>query len=54
MRAEELNLLKLKNGVKEPEVAITATMVSLRSLFDSDPIAIYELTMLCRNRNHTL
>lgn len=37
-----------------PDVLIASTMIALRKLLADQPIAFYELVMLCRDRNHVL
>jgi hypothetical protein len=44
----------LKNGSKEPDVLIAATMLSLRDLLARDPITFYEAVMVARDRDHRL
>lgn len=43
----------LKNGAEEAKPAVMATMMSLRHLFDSEPIVAYELVMKCRDPKHS-
>ncbi len=47
-----LEEVQLKNGSREPEVAVRATMVSLRLLMSRHPIAFYELVEVCRDKTH--
>lgn len=47
-----METVTLKNGAMEAKPAVMATMMSLRHLFDSEPIVAYELVMKCRDRNH--
>ena len=44
----------LKNGSTEVDVLVVATTLSLQSLMEDNPIAFYELVMLCRDRTHQL
>ena len=47
-------VIKLKNGSEEAKGLVTITMLSLESLLKENPIAFYEFTMKCRDRQHTL
>lgn len=49
-----MKTIKLKNGKEELKAGVQAIMVSLRDLFERDPIAFYELNELCKNRDHKL
>jgi hypothetical protein len=44
----------LKDGSEMMTSMVTVSMMSLRSLLDQDPIAFYELVMICRNPEHRL
>ena len=47
-----MEIVKLKNGSEAPDFVVTAHMASLRSLFDIQPIAFYELVMVARDPAH--
>ena len=49
-----MTTLKLKNSSEEAEPLVRVTMMSLRSLAESDPIVFYELVELCRDPKHEL
>jgi len=49
-----MEMTTLKNGTEEAEPLVTITMMCLRDLMGSDPLAVYELVMLARDRNHEL
>jgi hypothetical protein len=53
-RCIEMKIVALKNGTQEPEVLVVTTMMNLDLLMESDPLAVYEMTMLCRDENHRL
>lgn len=42
----------LKNGAEEAVSLVTVCMMSLEDLIKENPIALYELVMKCRDRNH--
>jgi len=44
----------LKNGASEVRNLVEVTMFVLQSLLAEDPIAFYEMAMLCRNPKHEL
>jgi hypothetical protein len=44
----------LRNGIEEPEVLVKVTMMSMHDLMETNPIAVYELVSLCRDRSHPL
>ena len=46
--------VKLKNGSEELDVLVSATMLSLRTLMQENPIAAFELVELCRDPAHKL
>ena len=50
----ETKVVKLKNGSEEAEPLVRVTIMSLRMLMESDPIAFYELFELCKDRNHKM
>lgn len=47
-----MNILRLKNGSTEAEPLVRAAMASLSRLFESDPIAFFELVSKARDRSH--
>ena len=47
-----MQVVTLKNGAQEPLPLVTATMMSISTLMQENPIAFYELVMKCRDRNH--
>ncbi|MEX1112326.1 MAG: hypothetical protein WEC84_02580 [Candidatus Andersenbacteria bacterium] len=47
-----METVTLKSGAVEAKPAVMATMMSLKHLFESEPIVAYELVMKCRDRNH--
>ena len=49
-----MNIVTLKNGTQEAEPLVKVAMFSLSNLIEQDPIAFYELVMLCRDRSHSL
>lgn len=44
----------LKNGAEEAEVFVRAFMGALGSLLAAEPVAFYELVMLCRDPAHVV
>lgn len=44
----------LKNGSEVPAAAVATTMIALRELFGSQPVAFYELVQLARDPQHQL
>jgi hypothetical protein len=46
--------MKLKNGSEELDGLVGVTMMSVRRLTQTHPIAFYELVMLCRDPKHKL
>jgi hypothetical protein len=46
-----METVKLKNGTEEAKVAVSAIMLSIKSL---SPIDVYELAMKCRDRKHQI
>ena len=44
--------MRLKNGSEEFAPAVAVIMLSLRRLFDTDPMTAYEAVMLARDRDH--
>ncbi len=49
-----MDMLKLKNGSEECVPLVNTTVMSVRHLMESNPIAFVELVLLCRDRNHEL
>lgn len=47
-------MVVLKDGTKTPRVAVNVILISLTGLREQNPIALYELVMLCRNQGHRL
>ena len=47
-----MKMMKLKNGSEEAQVVVTTSMLSLRALFNDNPIAFYELTQKAKNPKH--
>jgi hypothetical protein len=46
------NVVELKNGSKEAESLVQATIFTLKSLKERNPIALYELVQIARNKDH--
>lgn len=46
--------VKLKNGSVEAKFVAVATMISLDSLLQDNPIAFYELVTKCRDPKHVM
>ncbi len=49
-----MELLTLRNGAHEPDVAVWSVLVHLRSFLADEPIAFYELVCSARDRSHKL
>lgn len=49
-----MDILKLKNGSEEVAPLVNVTMISVRHLLESNPIAFVELVSLCQDRDHEL
>lgn len=47
-----MSKITLKNGAQEVRQLVAITMMSLRKLFDDDPMVAYDLIMLCRNSDY--
>jgi hypothetical protein len=47
-KGDSMEEVTLKNGSKEADVLVAATMVTLRDLINKKPIIFYELVMKCR------
>ena len=50
----EHTTVKLRNGAEEFKPLVAVTMMSLKSVMESNPIAFYELACLARDRDHKL
>lgn len=44
--------MKLKNGSDVPDAIVAATMVTVKMLFESDPVAFFELVSKARDPRH--
>lgn len=44
----------LQNGNTEAKGLVAIVMLTLRKMMQEKPIVLYELVMLCRDRDHTL
>lgn len=51
---EVRNMVTLKNGASEVKEFVTMTMISLRALLDSNPIALKHLLMKSRDLHHKI
>jgi len=49
-----MRMIKLRTGKEVPEPNVKVVMISLNGLMTSNPIALYELVMLCRDKKHQL
>ena len=49
-----MNTVKLKNGKTVHEAVAGTTMVALRRLRDTDPVAFYELTCAAHDKSHAV
>jgi len=49
-----METVRLKNGTEEAKQLVVITIAQLKELMSSEPIAFYELVMLCRDRDHEL
>lgn len=47
-----METVTLKNGTVEAKPLVAVTLMSLEHLINPDPIAFYELVMVCRDRDH--
>ena len=47
-----MQFVKLKNGESELSILVKTTMLSLKTLIESDPISFYELAEKAKNHNH--
>ena len=47
-----METVTLKNGAVEAKPLVAVTLMSLEHLINSDPIAFYELVMVCRDKDH--
>lgn len=50
--SDEDKNVKLKNGSLVSKVCVVTTMMNLKLLLESNPIAFYELVMKCRDSDH--
>lgn len=48
----ETKPVTLKNGTTEVEPLVAATMMSLRKLFDEEPIVLFDLVSRCRDDSY--
>ena len=48
----ECELIKLKNGMQEAKPLVAIIGLHVKRLIEKNPIALYELVMKCRNRDH--
>lgn len=48
-----MEMIKLKNGAEEVAAIVATVTMTLRKLFDTQPIIAYELVMLARDATHT-
>lgn len=51
---KKMEIVKLKNGAEEADIAVKVTMMSLNMLMETNPIAAYELVQICKNPNHKM
>jgi hypothetical protein len=49
-----MTTVRLRNGSDEADGLVRVTMISLRDLAETNPIAFFEMVMICRNRVHRL
>lgn len=47
-----METVTLKNGAVEAKPLVKVALMSLEHLINSDPIAFYELVMVCRDKDH--
>lgn len=52
-KKDSIETVQLANGKVEAKPLVLVTMLSLESLLESNPIAFHELTMKCRDDEHT-
>lgn len=45
-------VIKLKNGMEEVKSLVTIVAMHINSLLERNPIALYELVLKCRDRDH--
>jgi hypothetical protein len=50
----DIEVVKLKNGAELQKSLVITISISIKQLFETRPIAAYELVMKCRNPNHRL
>lgn len=46
---EVRRLIKLKNGIEEPDKLVAVVMLALKILLKEKPLVFHDLVMLCRN-----
>ena len=49
-----METVTLKNGAEAARVLVSTTMLALRALNEQQPVALYELTMACRDKGHVM
>lgn len=49
-----MEVVTLKNGSEEHKALVVTTMMSLKSLFNENPLAFYELVQICKNPSHSI
>lgn len=49
---EKMRVVRLKNGGEEFQPLVLTVMLALEGLMATDPIALYELAMTCRDARH--
>jgi len=47
-----METVRLKNGTEEDKPSVVMTMMSLEHVMDERPLALYDLAMMCRDRNY--
>ena len=52
MNEKPQGTVKLKNGTEEFRPLVAVTRMHINKLLESNPIALYELVELCRDRHH--
>jgi hypothetical protein len=46
--------VKLRNGMQEPSLLVSSIRLTLDGLYADQPVALYELTMSCRDRSYVI
>ena len=54
MLENPVELIKLKNGSEEVKAAVSTIMISLKALWDQEPVAVIELAEVCRDPDHEI